>query len=106
MANIRVVDRSGTLSKIAAKSGLSLMEIIRDAGFDDMLALCGGCSSCATCHVYIDPAFADRLPRMSVDESELLDSSSRRTDRSRLSCQIPFSDALEGMTVEIAPEDS
>ena len=105
MTKIRIADRAGTESEIAAEPGLSLMEIIRDAGFDELLALCGGCCSCATCHVYVDSAFADRLPPMSEDENDLLDSSEHRTPASRLSCQIPFSEALDGLAVRIAPED-
>jgi 2Fe-2S ferredoxin len=81
------------------------MEVIRENGFDELLALCGGCCSCATCHVYVDPEFADRLPPMSDDENDLLDSSDHRTERSRLSCQIPFSAGLAGLRVQIAPED-
>ena len=70
-----------------------------------LLALCGGCCSCATCHVHIDPAFADRLPKMGEDENDLLDSTDHRNETSRLSCQIPVSDALDGLIVTIAPED-
>lgn len=81
------------------------MEAIRDAGIDELLALCGGCCSCATCHVHVDPAFADRLPPMSEDESDLLDSSDHRRETSRLSCQVPLTDALAGLRVTIAPED-
>jgi 2Fe-2S ferredoxin len=81
------------------------MEIIRDSGFDELLALCGGCCSCATCHVYADPSFAGALPAMSEDENDLLDSSDHRTGESRLSCQIAFSEALDGLRVTIAPED-
>jgi 2Fe-2S ferredoxin len=81
------------------------MEVIRDNGIDELLALCGGCCSCATCHVHVDPAFADKLPAMSEDESDLLDSSDHRNERSRLSCQIQFSAALDGLKVTIAPED-
>jgi 2Fe-2S ferredoxin len=81
------------------------MEVIRDHGFEDLVALCGGCCACATCHVYVDPAFADRLPEMSEEENELLDSSDQRKPNSRLSCQIPFSDALDGLSVKIAPGD-
>ena len=66
------------------------MEVIRDAGIDELLALCGGCCSCATCHVHVDPDFAARLPPMSEDENDLLDSSDDRDETSRLSCQIPF----------------
>ena len=90
---------------VEGKPDLSLMEVIRDNGFDELLALCGGCCSCATCHVHVDPAFVDRLPAMSADESDLLDSSDHRTAHSRLSCQIPFSDQLDGLHVRIAPED-
>lgn len=81
------------------------MEIIRDAGIDELLALCGGCCSCATCHVFVDDAWTDELPPPSEDESDLLDSSDHRSDASRLSCQIPFTAALDGLRVTIAPED-
>jgi len=102
---IVVKTREGAEHRIALQPGISLMEAIRDAGLDEMLALCGGCCSCATCHVYVDPAFADRLPPISEDENDLLDSSDHRAAASRLSCQISLSDALDGLTVRIAPED-
>ncbi|MEO1168051.1 MAG: 2Fe-2S iron-sulfur cluster-binding protein [Pseudomonadota bacterium] len=73
-----------------------------DGGF---LALCGGCCSCATCHVHVDPEFASKLPEMDEDENDLLDSSDHRNEHSRLSCQIPFEDALDGLKVTIAQED-
>jgi 2Fe-2S ferredoxin len=81
------------------------MEVIRDNGFDELLALCGGCCSCATCHVHIDPAYMDKLSPISDDESDLLDSSDHRNEYSRLSCQVPVTAALEGLTVTIAQED-
>ena len=81
------------------------MEVIRDAGIDELLAMCGGCCSCATCHVYVSDPYQASLPPISPDEDDLLDSSSHRNQRSRLSCQIPFSTALDGLEVEIAPED-
>jgi 2Fe-2S ferredoxin len=81
------------------------MEIIRDGGIDELLALCGGCCSCATCHVHVDPEFAAKVEPMSEDENDLLDSSDDRNETSRLSCQIPFSDALDGLKVTIAKED-
>ncbi|HEX7743488.1 MAG TPA: ferredoxin, partial [Sphingobium sp.] len=85
--------------------GLSVMEVIRDNGFDELLALCGGCCSCATCHIYVDPAFADKLPTISEDESDLLDSSEYRNETSRLSCQLVLKEEHEGLRVTIAPED-
>ncbi|MEJ7935274.1 2Fe-2S iron-sulfur cluster-binding protein [Sphingobium sp. AN558] len=105
MARLTIVDRSGVGKSIIGDHGLSVMELIRDNGFDELLALCGGCCACATCHVYVDAAYADRLPAMSDDENDLLDSSDHRHAQSRLSCQIPFSHALDGLIVTIAPED-
>ncbi|AEG49255.1 ferredoxin [Sphingobium chlorophenolicum L-1] len=105
MAKLIVVNRSGEEQAVEAQSGLSVMEIIRDNGFDELLALCGGCCSCATCHVFVDPAFADSLPPVSEDENDLLDSSDHRNETSRLSCQLTFSDSLDGLRVTIAPED-
>jgi 2Fe-2S ferredoxin len=105
MAQIHVTAREGQSQTLTISPGLSLMETIRDAGFDELLALCGGCCSCATCHVWVDPAWQDKLPAISDDESDLLDSSDHRRKGSRPSCQIVLSDALDGLTVEIAPED-
>jgi 2Fe-2S ferredoxin len=105
MTKVTVISRNGEGREIEAENGLSLMEVIRDNGFDELLALCGGCCSCATCHVHIDPAFSDRLPKMTADEDDLLDSTDHRNETSRLSCQIPVSDALDGMIVTIAAED-
>lgn len=105
MTTITVTTREGSSLELHPEHGLSVMEAIRDGGVDELLALCGGCCSCATCHVYVDPGFAGQLPPMSSDEDELLDSSSARTDRSRLSCQLVVSADLDGLAVTIAPED-
>lgn len=105
MAKLNVVTREGQEIALEGEDGLSVMEIIRDGGVDELLALCGGCCSCATCHVHVDPSFADQLPAMSEDENDLLDSSDHRNETSRLSCQINFSAALDGLRVTIAPED-
>jgi len=99
-----VVNRAGVETEIDAKPGVSLMQNIRDGGFDELQALCGGCCSCATCHVYIDPGFAG-LSKMSEDENDLLDTSDHRNTQSRLSCQVPVTHALDGLRVTIAPED-
>ena len=105
MPKLIVVTREGEEREIDGDAGLSVMEVIRDNGFDELLALCGGCCSCATCHVHVDPDFADKLPAMSVDEDDLLDSSTYRNELSRLSCQLQFTASLDGMRVKIAPED-
>lgn len=105
MAKLIVVNRDGEESTVEADEGLSVMEIIRDNGFDELLALCGGCCSCATCHVHVDPAYKDKLTEMDEDENDLLESSDHRDENSRLSCQIPFGEALDGLRVTIAQED-
>ena len=105
MPKLIVVNREGEEQAVEAASGVSVMEAIRDNGFDELLALCGGCCSCATCHVHVDEAFLAALPPVSADEDDLLDSSAHRQPNSRLSCQLPFSDALDGLKVTIAPED-
>lgn len=105
MTNIRVTTRKGDVLDIEASIGSSVMEALRDGGADELLALCGGSCSCATCHVYVDPAFIDRLSPIGDDEDDLLDSSSNRTAQSRLSCQILMTDELTGLIVTIAPED-
>lgn len=105
MPQITVVTRDGTSHVIDAEEGLSLMEAIRDAGIDELLALCGGCCSCGTCHVQVDPAWADRLPPLEGCEEDLLELSDHRTEASRLSCQITVGPELEGLAVTIAAED-
>lgn len=105
MPQLIVTTREGETRAVEAASGITAMEAIRDAGFDELLALCGGCCSCATCHVHVDAAFLPLLPEMSEDENDLLDSSEHRDEYSRLSCQLRFTDALDGMKVRIAEED-
>ena len=103
MAKLVVVTRKGEDREIEATTGLSVMEVLRDGGIDEVLALCGGCCSCATCHVYVESDV--ELPPMSQDEDDLLDSSDHRNERSRLSCQLPFTAAMDGVRVTVAPED-
>lgn len=105
MPSLIVVDRKGNEKTVTGEAGLSVMEVIRDNGFDELLALCGGSCSCATCHVFVDTDWAEAVGGPHEDEADLLDSSDHRQETSRLSCQIAFSDALDGLKVTIAPED-
>ena len=105
MPKIFVTSRDGDEVEIDAQESLTLMEVIRDEGIE-LEALCGGCLSCATCHVYIDPAFADKVDPMSDDENILLEETEHRNaGTSRLSCQIRLTDQLEGLKVTVAPPD-
>ena len=105
MPTITVIARDGSRSQVKGIIGASLMESLRDGGIDDIQALCGGCCSCATCHVYVDEDWTAKVGGPGEDESDLLDSSDHREPNSRLSCQIDFTDALSGLKVTIAPED-
>ncbi|NLG76286.1 MAG: 2Fe-2S iron-sulfur cluster binding domain-containing protein, partial [Xanthomonadaceae bacterium] len=67
---------------------------------------CGGMCSCATCHVYVDPEWIDKLPEMQSDERELItELTTYQPGVSRLSCQIPFTEELDGIKVTVAPEE-
>lgn len=105
MKKIIVTARGGIERSLEAKAGYSVMEVIRDGGFDELLALCGGCCSCATCHVHVDEAYIDLLAPMSEDEDDLLYTSDHRTAASRLSCQLAADAVPDGLRVRIAPED-
>ena len=105
MPTLIVVDRKGNEKAVTGEAGLSVMEVIRDNGFDELLALCGGSCSCATCHIYVDADWTAKVGGPHEDEADLLDSSDHRNESSRLSCQIQFSDELDGLKVVIAPED-
>src|SRR3546814_5549053 len=74
MPKLVVVTREGEEKTVEGESGLSVMEIIRDNGFDELLALCGGCCSCATCHVHVDPDFVAKLPGRSEEHTSEIQS--------------------------------
>lgn len=104
MALMRVVDRDGLEHEIEARTGLKVMENLRELDYG-VAAICGGMCSCATCHVYVDPAWVDRLPAAMSDERELLSELAHAEDNSRLSCQVEFTPALAGLRVTIAPDE-
>jgi 2Fe-2S ferredoxin len=81
------------------------MEVLRDGHCEEMLALCGGCCTCSTCHVWVEGGFFEALPAMSEQEADLLALAGHRRDNSRLSCQIRLSDALDGIRVTMPPQD-
>ncbi len=102
MAKLVVTDRQGQTIDIDAQSGISVMENIRDLD-NSVDAICGGLCSCATCHVFVDPAWAEKLPPRSGEETGLLsDLSTFDEGRSRLSCQIVLSEELDGLVLTVA----
>lgn len=105
MVQLTIKTREGEIHRIESPAGATLQEAARSAGIDELLALCGGCCSCATCHVYLAPEWFARLAGPSDNEDALLDSSDHRSGNSRLACQIVLTQELDGLTVQIAPED-
>jgi len=105
MPKLIVTTRDGATGEIEGVAGLSVMETLKNGGVDELLAQCGGCCSCATCHVHVDEAFFGRLPPLSDDEDQLLDTSQYRAATSRLSCQLRFDPELDGMKLTIPPEE-
>ena len=103
MPKLIIADRSGKKSEIEYDSNFTLMEILRDNGYD-IEASCGGCCACATCHVYIDDKWTNKLKNMDDDEESMLDQAFDVKNNSRLSCQIDLSEELDGLEIEIAPE--
>ncbi len=104
MSRIHVVDRDGDEHEVDAWVGVPLMETLRELDYG-VAAICGGQCSCATCHVYVDESWLDRLPAQHDDEDELLEDLEFRRPNSRLSCQIPFTEELTGIRVTLAPEE-
>jgi len=99
-----VTDRDGKIHQLDAIEGWRAMEVIRDWGLP-IKAECGGACACATCHVYIDDTWLKRLPPPTEEETDMLyDEAFEVKENSRLSCQILMSDALDGLSVTLAPE--
>lgn len=104
MPNLTVIGRDGARTEIQAAIGLSLMEALRNAGVDEVEAQCGGCCSCATCHIHVlsgDPG----LIRRDEDEEALLDGLLTSNETSRLSCQLAVTAELEGVVIQVAAEE-
>ncbi len=104
MARIHVTDRLGESQVVEAHTGVSVMETLRELD-NGVEALCGGMCSCATCHSYVDPSWWDKLPPRSPEEEELLSELDYFRENSRLTCQLRFTEELDGLTLTIAPEE-
>ena len=101
MAKIKFVQHDGTEIEVDAEIGASIMNAAIDNGVAGIDADCGGECSCATCHVLVDSDWAGKLGEISDQESSMLDLNPDREERSRLSCQIPMSESLDGVVVNL-----
>ncbi len=98
---IYVTDLEGVEHTLEAVPGWRVMEIIREYGLP-IKAECGGACACATCHVYVEAGWLDKIPPMSDEEEHMLDEAFDLHDNSRLSCQIIMDDSLDGLKVRLA----
>jgi 2Fe-2S ferredoxin len=102
MPTIHVIRADGSARVIPAADGSSVMQAITGAGEAGIVAECGGSAMCATCHVYVDDAWVDRLPAPLSNELEMLEcTAAERGPTSRLSCQIRMSAELDGLSVRL-----
>ena len=105
MPTLKITDLAGNETTLDASSGDTLMEALRDNGYDDVLAICGGVCSCSSCHCYIEGDWLEKLTPPSEDEHQLVNSTEHYQENSRLSCQVTLTDDMDGMVVKIARQD-
>lgn len=106
MNNIKVTGTNGVSTTIEYTNGDNLMEVLREAGYDEIAAMCGGCCSCATCHVHLADQAKFALPAIEENEEMLLEMADEYDkSNSRLSCQIILNDEQAGLSVQIIEPD-
>ena len=101
MTKIVFIGRDGTRYELDAETGSTVMETAIKSGVPGIEAECGGACACATCHVYVDEAWAEKTGEPEAMEEDMLDFAYDVRPTSRLSCQIRVSDELDGLTVTV-----
>ena len=104
MARITYIEFGGTEHVVEVANGLTVMEGARDNNIPGIEADCGGACACSTCHVYVDEDWEARLTPRATDEQVMVEDSGHYQDNSRLACQVPFTDDLDGIRLTLAPE--
>ena len=102
VAKITYIEHGGKEHVVEVANGLTVMEGARDNNIPGIEADCGGACACSTCHVYVDPAWVEKLPAKEDMEEDMLDFAYEPDPaRSRLTCQLKVTDALEGLVVQM-----
>ena len=101
MTKISIVAFDGTRFDVDAENGSTVMENAIRNSVPGIEAECGGACACATCHVYVDQSFMDKVGEQQEMEKSMLDFAENVQENSRLSCQIPVTDDLDGLTVKL-----
>ena len=105
MIEVRVTDREGNTSTFEAVEGEVLMNVLRD-NEQGVEAVCGGCCSCATCHIYVEDSWLEKLEPQGEGEKELLAEMNFAKPGSRLSCEIHLNPTLSGIALTVAPPEA
>ena len=101
MPKITYIEHNGESHEIEVANGLSVMEGAVQNNISGIDADCGGSCACATCHVYVDEKWFDKLPKKESSEEDMLDMAFEPKKNSRLSCQLMVSDQLDGLVVNL-----
>ncbi len=102
MAKITYIEFNGTEHVVEVPNGLTVMEGARDNNIPGIEADCGGACACSTCHVYVDDVWVSKLPAKDEMEADMLDFAFQPDpEKSRLTCQLKVSDALDGLVVRM-----
>ena len=104
MAKITYIEHNKKSYDIEVPNGLTVMEGAVQNNIPGIDADCGGSCACATCHVYVDEKWFDKLPNKESAEEDMLDMAYKPNKFSRLSCQLTVSDALDGLVVNMPPK--
>ena len=106
MAKITYVEHSGKLHTIQVQNGLTVMEGAVQNNIPGIDADCGGSCACATCHVYVDEKWFNKLKKKEEGEEDMLDMANQPNKFSRLSCQLLVSEELDGLIVRMPSKQS
>ena len=101
MAKITFIQPDGTSQTVAGETGLTVMEVAKKNDIAGIEAECGGACACATCHVYVDAAWREKVGAPADMEEDMLDFAFDVREESRLCCQIKVTDALDGLVVRV-----
>jgi 2Fe-2S ferredoxin len=103
MTKATFICADGARREVDVAVGTNLMRAATDHGIDGIVGDCGGALSCATCHVFVEDGFGDRLPPMDANEDQMPEyTAAGRQPHSRLACQIVMSPTTDGIVVRVA----
>ena len=106
MSKITYIEKSGNTKTVDVENGLSVMEGAIQNNIPGIEADCGGSMACATCHVYVEEKWFDKIPKAEEAEIDMIDMSFEPKKNSRLSCQLIVSDELDGLNVTTPEKQS